>query len=394
MRQCDTTTPADGARIVTFLELTRTRGSVHMVCASRSAGAGDSLPCRRGLLVKYAEEHAQAIATCGVEHDPCTCDRGGDRLATCASVNASTCRSRHWARWHCAGHCSVGCHPSAPVRARALRSSLAADTQEKEQPRGEDAFLRDVPSEVIEYGRQALGLSTELVRRLLANATTIHAPLAEVGNDTIGLTSTDAVEFRISSYDLPQKHSGDLQFTPKTSLLPAWKHQYRLSELGHGSVVVDIGANVGVVPTVLDRLLMQQQLTLGCAAARPHTVISVEPVPENALLLRWNLAAIAQRPSPCGQHIRSVALHRALTRDSRDVTVAIGSRSMSAHMVEHDHPRLRGEPRARSYAVRSTSLEQILEDQNVHRVDLLKLGAPFLIERVRKSARTRALQCM
>ena len=72
-----------------------------------NAGAGDSLPCMRGLLVKYVEEHSQAVATC--QADPCTCDTAADVHASCASLNESTCRSRHWARYLCANHCSVGC---------------------------------------------------------------------------------------------------------------------------------------------------------------------------------------------------------------------------------------------------------------------------------------------
>ena len=76
--------------------------------ASRwNAGAGGSLPCRRGLLVKYVEEHSLAVTTCRA--DPCSCEPALDHPIACASVNLTTCRGRNWARQVCAGRCSAGC---------------------------------------------------------------------------------------------------------------------------------------------------------------------------------------------------------------------------------------------------------------------------------------------
>ena len=76
--------------------------------ASRwNSGAGDSLPCRRGLLVKYVDEYEQAVQTCHSE--PCECRPKEDAYEACATINQSACRARHWARYYCAGHCAVGC---------------------------------------------------------------------------------------------------------------------------------------------------------------------------------------------------------------------------------------------------------------------------------------------
>jgi len=223
---------------------------------------------------------------------------------------------------------------------------------------------------VLSFAHQ-LNLSSWMLQSLIRNATVVSATLG---------SSTD-FDFRVSGLDSPSKYTSELAVTKGQTFHPAWLHQYRLHALRPGSVVVDIGGNVGIVPIVLDALVQQQS-----TCSRPHRVLSVEPVPENMLFLRWNLADLHRRPSPCG-HISTTAVHRALTSDGRNVSLVIGSRSMSAHVVPTSpgggpgrrHARRASAPRApsapppRTYTVRSSSLESLLRDHDIDTVDLLKL---------------------
>jgi len=235
------------------------------------------------------------------------------------------------------------------------------------------------PREVIHYGRHELGLSEALLHSLLANSTMIDAPIAAGARD-------NSFRFHISALDSPQKYRSDLAFVQTMS--PAWFHQYRLHTLRPGSTVVDIGANVGMVTMALTRLA-QRQARCSTAAHPAYRVLSVEPVPENVLFLKYNLVEAKGKHhegTACEPRVQTVVLNQAMTGDGRNVTVAIGSASMSAHVVglstAPHSPRARRtatsngafkQDGARTYLVRSTSLERLLDEQGIGDVDLLKL---------------------
>ena len=235
------------------------------------------------------------------------------------------------------------------------------------------------------YARHQLGLSEELVRSLLVNSTMIEAPMSPI--------SADSYHFKISARDNPLKYRNDVAFHKTMS--PAWFHQYRLQSLRPGATVVDIGANVGIVPTVLDQLATRQA-RCSTAAHPAYRVLSVEPVPENVLFLKYNIAEMQRKHEdhrdrlgtgvPCEPRVRALALNRAVTGDGRNVTLAIGSASMSAHVVgSSTAPRkasraevstggsTQEDAATRTYLVGSTCLERLLDEHGVGDVDLLKL---------------------
>lgn len=218
-------------------------------------------------------------------------------------------------------------------------------------------------------------------------------------------------KFHVSGLDMASKTKAELQ--DGDSL----KH-YRLAELKPGSTVVDLGGNIGIVG-VYSNLL--QNMGAKCSGV---FVVSVEPLPETYLMLRWNLRQNGVRELPLHSSAASkgcggvTALNQAVTADGRNSTFIMGSRAMMARMEDalninfdaigstrdndfKTRPKVEGVAKGyRRYAVQSSSLENIVTRAGLEKVDLLKIDCegceyevlqelrakPWLVQRIKHVA--------
>jgi len=146
---------------------------------------------------------------------------------------------------------------------------------------------------------------------------------------------------------------------------------YKLQLPGNGGLIFDYGGNIGIA-AVTSYLRNTRHERSGCVR-----VVSVEPVPESYLFLRWNLIEngipIIHNAGAAKCGVR--ALNVAATHDGRNVTLAVGYRSMEAVI---DGGGLAPEPNSplRRYSVQSITLGELLDEFKTpasDELDILKL---------------------
>lgn len=180
-------------------------------------------------------------------------------------------------------------------------------------------FLRsaaaEAPPDLLAAG-VAYGMSPSVLHAVF-NGSTVAAPPYNGGT---------SASFHVSGLDLASKTASELRSGDNL-------RHYQLDRLKPGAVVVDLGGNIGIVGVLANLLGGAGQ---PCSRV---SVVSVEPLPETYLMLRWNLRENGVRelphtpldrgPQACGG---VAALNHAITADGRNATFLMGSRAMMARI--------------------------------------------------------------
>lgn len=204
---------------------------------------------------------------------------------------------------------------------------------------------------------------------MLENATVMSACIVFSGTVCV----RDA-RFHVSGLDNHQKVGSILRGSrmPLGSDMTAYKLQ-----LPHrDGLIFDYGGNIGIA-AVTSYLLNTAPGKKDGGCVR---VVSIEPVPESFLMLKWNLMENGIPLMHEHQHADAsacgvLALNMAASRDGRNVSVTIGYRSMNA-VVEGASLAPEQGTAKRRYVVKSTTLKERLDamrSPHSDTLDILKL---------------------
>lgn len=249
-------------------------------------------------------------------------------------------------------------------------------------------------------------LSRNVLQRVVCNSTVVRT-----SRQCDACVDNTPLTFHVSGLDLASKIWGELR-------TGSWSGS-SLRSLHNSSsqdvvTILDVGGNLGIFAAIGYRQLRKR-------GVRCVRILTIEPLPESFLFLKWNLeqngvlesppndalvaaaAAGDGRPRWCGVR----ALNVALTSGARVAHMVVGTRSMTAHeastrsgrradgsfQLEWDavggagDPALkakaaaggtRGAPTTssdgyRHYEVPGMTIKELLRSNNITRVDLLKL---------------------
>ena len=127
--------------------------------------------------------------------------------------------------------------------------------------------------------------------------------------------------------------------------------------IGPDDVVVDVGANCGI-------------FTMYAAATTRNTIFSIEPSPDNVRMLEANIAA--------NRLANVVLLPVALTSEAGEAKLLLSSVSHQENLIHYDHldPTQLIPQRLEEYdeiTVPTMTLEQVIEEHRIERIDFLKM---------------------
>jgi FkbM family methyltransferase len=179
-------------------------------------------------------------------------------------------------------------------------------------------------------------LSREVLQRVVCNSTVVRT-----SRQCHACLDGTPLTFHVSGLDLASKIWGELR-------TGAWSGTQEVRKLNTSAqdiaTIVDVGGNLGIFAAIGYRLLRKQ----GFRCVR---ILTIEPLPESYLVLKWNLWQNGVLESPpgtlnaddvagaggvqtgtrgrpwCGVR----ALNLALTSGARTARIVVGTRSMTAH---------------------------------------------------------------
>ena len=219
-----------------------------------------------------------------------------------------------------------------------------------------------------------------------------------------GRVCTLSARFHVSGLDNHQKVSSILRGPSKPLGSDMTGYHLKLPRDVDGGVIVDYGGNIGIAAVAAYLLNREHH---DCVR-----VISIEPVPESYLMLRWNLienSIPVIAPHHAGEQGLRVgerqplgrrggascgvrALNMAASRDGRNVSLLVGYRSMNA-VVDGVGLPPEADTALRRYPVTSTTLADLLDRMMVATsrpvaADILKLDCEGCEAEVYQELRT------